>query len=280
MRWITLVFVLLAACGSQRTSAATQPSPVAFDPATSEPKALTVVDEMLAALGGAPAWDEVKQICWTQKYQLDGELKSWVKHCWDRWNGRHRFEVANMASVAEAEASGRPDDIIWQVAMYDLFDRDGRGWAGQGTNQLDAASTEKMIDDAYKRWHMDAYQLAMLYKLEDPGVKLAYFGEIDQLGQMNELCKPVCDTVKVEYLPEVGEDVYYVHVNRDSKMPEAYERREGEVRIGYTLQDWTEAGGLKWPTRLVNIGLPGEVMIIEDVKVGEPDDALYIPQVR
>lgn len=278
MRWITVVFLAAAACAG-RTSAATQPSPVAFDPATSEPKAVTVVDQMLPALGSVEAWDEIKQLCWTQKYMLDGELKSWVKHCWDRWNGRHRFEVANMASVKEAEASGRPNDIIWQIAMYDLFDR-GRGWAGQGTNQLDAGSTKKMIDDAYKRWHLDAYQLAMVYKLKDPGVKLAYFGEVDALGQTDELCKPVCDTVKVEYLPEVGDDVYYVHVNRDSKLPQAYERRQGEVRIGYSLQDWTEAGGLKWPGKLQNIGLPGEVMIIEDVRVGEPDDSLYIPQVR
>jgi hypothetical protein len=279
MRWITLIFLLAAACGGTRTSAATQPSPVAFDPATSEPRALEVVEQMLPTLGGAEAWEAVKQICWTQKYHLDGELKSWVKHCWDRWNGRHRFEVANMASVQEAEASGRPGDVIWQVAMYDLFDR-GRGWAGQGHNQLDSASTKKMIEDAYKRWQLDAYQIAMLYKLEDPGVKLAYFGEIDQLGQMNELCKPVCDTVKVEYDPEVGSDVYYVHVNRDSKLPQAFERRQGEFRIGYAFSDWIEAGGLKWPGKLQNIGLPGEVMTIEDVQIDAPDDSLYIPAVR
>ena len=71
-----------------------------------------------------------------------------------------------------------------------------------------------------------------------------------------------------------------MNFNNETKLPEVIELQKGGGRVGYSLQDWTESGGLKWPGSLHNIGLPDEVIQFEDVKVGTPDDATYMPSVQ
>ena len=114
---VACIAALAAACGPGRTSAATQPTPAAFDPGKSDPKAVEIVDKMLAKLGGYPAWESAKQIRFEFKYKNGGQLQRWFKHSWDKWNGRHRFEHVDMATLAEAEKEGDPSLVRSLVVM-------------------------------------------------------------------------------------------------------------------------------------------------------------------
>jgi hypothetical protein len=62
---------LLAACPKPRTSAATQPTPIAFDAAKSDPTALEVVDAGVAAIGGDAPWQAMKELHFRVTYKQD-----------------------------------------------------------------------------------------------------------------------------------------------------------------------------------------------------------------
>ena len=71
-----------------------------------------------------------------------------------------------------------------------------------------------------------------------------------------------------------------MNFNNESGLPEVIEKEMSGVRIGYALESWVDAGGLKWPTKFQNLGLPSEIVEYSDVAVGEPEDATYQPTVQ
>jgi hypothetical protein len=273
-----LSLLVAAGCGSSRTTAATQSTVAAFDPAKSDPKAVAIADKMIAKLGGYPAWDATRQIQFDLKYYNGGQLQSWFKHAWDKWNGRHRFEHVDMNTLREAEREGDPGRVRSLVVMYDLFNRD-RGFARYGNDELPSAEKKKRVEEAFKRWQDDAYKLAFLFKLKDPGVILGYDTLVTPIE--DRLCKPNCDILTVKFADGVGTDTYYVGVNTETSMPELMQKQVGDQgRLGFEYKGWVEAGGLKFPAKLENLGVAGEIFEFSNVKIGEPDDSLYIPAVR
>jgi hypothetical protein len=272
---VALASFALACGGSARTTAATQPSPAAFNPAGSDPKAITVADDMLKAVGGRAAWDQVKQIQWEQRYLRDGKLTALFRHAWDRWNGRHRFELVNMASMERAEREGRPDEVEVSVAMYDLFDHQGKGTATVNGQRTDTGTRDQIVDNAFKAFQSDAYRISAIYKVKDPGVKLAHKGLVEPI---KEFCKPTCDVIEVTFDPSVGKDTWFISVNSQSKQPELLQKQMPDGKLGFSLSGWTQVGGLKFPTKFENLGA-AEVFEIKDIKVGEPQDELYIPSI-
>lgn len=279
---LTVGLVFVAACGG-RTSAATQPTPAAFDPTQSDAKAVQLADALIAKIGGAEAWAAVKQIRWEHKVFHDNDLKSWVKHSWDIWNGRHRCETVVMATYLENKADPEAP-IKWNVAMYDLFNHEGgKGTALSGGQPVYSGDRKMIINSAYESWRNHAYQLTMLHKLKDPGVKLTYAGQMKNVSAASGkvMCDPACDTLKVSYLPEVGDDAYWVQINTQTGLPDYIEKRpKGGSPIAHAIIGWSDVKGLKFPTEFQNAGVPAEVIKIEDIKIGSPDDELYIPRVR
>jgi hypothetical protein len=264
----------LAGCGGGRTTAATQPSPAAFVAATSDAKALALVDEMLGKVGGA-AWVNVKQLSWDQKYNRDGKLAALYRHYWDRWNGRHRFEQANMDSYNKSMAeTGNDKDTSWVIAFYDLFDKD-HGSAMVDSQVIASSEKHSAIDAASNAFQADAYRLTVHLKIKDPGVILKHEGQVNNV--VSKYCNPSCDLIRISFDKAVGTDTYFLSINTQSKMPEVFEKQmQGNARLGYALLDWVDAGGIKFPSRFQNLGLEGEVLQVENIKVGEPDDSLYI----
>lgn len=281
MKNLACVSALALACAAGcagRTSAATQPTPAAFDAKASDPAAVKIVDQMVAALGGAKAWDGVKQIQWTQKVFHGDKLQSWVTHSWDRWNGRHRAELTVVASYEKAMAEGKPELIQRGVAMYDLFDH-GHGTVLYRGQQVSSADEAKWIERAYKAWKDDSYRLAAYYKMENPGVILKSSGQADPVEGH---CEPKCDVIKVTFAPEVGTDTYYLNINTQTHMPEiiAKQMGTGSGRLAYGMSGWVTVSGLKFATEFQNLGLKTEIIRLSDLRIGEPDDTLYIPQVQ
>lgn len=266
---------LLAACPKPRTSAATQPSPLAFDATKSDPKAIEVADAGVTALGGYAQWETLKELSFSISYLQDGENKAQFEHSWDRWNGRHYFVATDMATTR-----GKPDEIKVLEIKHDLFDRDKTPWAAYDGGALMRADAKERAQAATTQLTADLYYLAMVYKVKDPGVILAIDNTEVLVAEDVPACKPSCTSIKVTFEKGVGTDTWYVNYNNQSHLPEVIELQRGAGRIGYLLSDWTESGGLKWPGKLQNIGLKGEVMVLSGVKVGEPDDNRYEVQVR
>lgn len=290
---IATIALALAGCAG-RKAAATQPSPKMFDAAASDPKAIALADEILAACGGAASWAKAKEIRWYQAVAQDGVLHDLVAHKYDRWNGRHNYSRVEPAGVAN------------QV-MYDVYERTGVGYDGGG-NQLTRDEAKRLMGEATIRLFIDSYLLLLPYKLKDPGVKLVYKGERAKEGEPT----PTWDILRVEFDPAVGKDVYELAVNKNTHLIDTVEKaitKDGkEAFIGYGIDGWFEAGGLKFPTRFTNLGFPGETA--KQVEVPEkwkeiapfpptvvrvpgetvfyymitvhdtPDDTLYIPKVH
>jgi len=265
----------LGGCPKPRTSAATQPTPAAFDATGSDPAAVALVDAAVAALGGPDAWTKLKELKFTVTYK-DGEtVKATFEHAWDRWNGRHYFVTPVTSTLG-----GKAEDVQYQEVKHDLFDLEAKPWAAQGGREAGSrADAEAMAKIATQRLTDDVYFLVMIYKLKDPGVKLA-IDNAQITVEGSDKCQPSCTSVKVSFDPAVGKDTWFVNINNDTKAIEVLEKQMGGGRIGYGISNWIEAGGLKWPTRFQNLGLKTEIIEYSDVAVGSPDDTTYMPQVR
>jgi hypothetical protein len=277
MKKLALLAPLLLAvpgCPKPRTSAATQPSPAAFDASKSEPAAIAVVDAGLAALGGYDKWERLKELRFTINYMQAGKLQLKHIHAWDRWNGRHRWKNVDVSTLG-----GEPEDVRFADVRYDLFDKDATPHALYGGNQVDRKTGAEFAAAARASLAQDLYFLAAIYKIKDPGVILKLENAEITVGSI-DACKPSCTAIKISFEQGVGADTWVVNFNNDSKLPEVLEVQKSGGRIGYWLKEWTEAGGLKWPSRLQNIGLPEEILEFEDVQVGEPEDSTYMPSVE
>jgi hypothetical protein len=257
----------LAACAKPRTSAATQPTPAAFEPAKSDAKAVKLADEVMKSLGGDAAWARAQQISWDQHIKVD-DKEIEFHHDWDRWNGRHR------ATMLLGDQEG--------VVVYEQFG--DMAFAEIDGQPISSADTPKLVTTAKNRLALDSYMLLMPFKLKDPGVILKDGGELAEEADPNT---PTLDVIKVSFEPGVGpspQSVYYVNVRKSDKVITSIEMDEtgkGEARIGYRLEDWTEVGGLKFARKRTNIGHPGEVWTFDNIKVeAEPNEDLFIKRVQ
>jgi hypothetical protein len=235
---------------------------------------------MVTALGGAATWDSVKQIRWDVKVEMQGEVKALYHHAWDSWNARHRFETTSMKSYADAKAAGDDGLLEKTIAMYQLWNRD-RGVAYFGKNELGAADRKVATAAAWERWQNDALLLALPYRLTEPGAYVKYVAE-----NTDEHCPDGCDIIELSFDPSISGDKYFLNISRKSNRPEIVEiEKAGRTgRIAYKVADWTTVGGLQLPGTLDNVGArnmgDSEVWTFSAIRIGEPDDSLYIPQVR
>lgn len=270
-----LLGLLLAACPKPRTSAATQPTPAAFVATGSDPKALEVVTAGHNALGGYANWEKLKELEFSVTYKDADVVKAQFDHAWDRWNGRHYWVTVDMTTTG-----GKPEDIRRMEVKHDLFDKSSTPWAAYGgaplATRADGAEQAKRAGESLTQ---DLYYFAMIYKLKDPGVKLTVDNAEVTVAD-SDACKPSCTSIKVTFDPAVGKDTWLVNFNNESKLPEVIEQQRGAGRIGYQILGWTDAGGLKWPNKLQNLGLKTEVIEFSDIAVGDPDDSTYVPTLQ
>jgi hypothetical protein len=309
-RWTLLPCVialagLAAGCGS-RKAAATQTTITAFDAAKSDPQAVELADQVIATLGGAANWDNAKEVVWSQAIILDGKLIAYYKHAWDRWEGRHQFSIVD------------PKGQLG-VIMHELFSDTKyayvQGEKGRAPQMKE--DTARMAGEATKRLDDDGYRLAFPFKLKDPGVILKMSEERPDEGVTEPNAEMKFDVIQVSFEPGVGPapgDVWYLVIDKATKMPTMIEHvpagRPDEERSATRLENWVEAGGLKFATKYTNVGYtrpdaemvnlevpevwrarvplpptkvprPGELVIVRDITVSAtPDDDLYIPNVN
>jgi hypothetical protein len=267
-RCFVLVAVLVIAgwsCGPGRTTFARYPgAATTFDRAGSDPKALEIADRVIAAAGGVEAWNRAKQVRWAQSITQDGKEVIGGEQVWDRWNGRHRAQLRREGG-----------DL---VVMRPVFESGGQAFIDNGQRLRKIQDgTEDALARARERWDFDTAILFMPFLLQEPGVKLSYVGET--LGEDE---KPH-DDIKVTFDPKdrTRTTSYRVIVDRDTHLIHRIEiQKPGQAetnRLGYLITERIEAGGMKLPATIENLGMRTEVVKYADVKVSEPDDDLFIP---
>lgn len=247
----------------------------AFDATKSDAKAVGIVDKALGTLGGLETWAAVKQVRWDTKVMFGEDLRSQYKHAWDRWNGRHRYENLDLASHKKALQYNDDKMRKWGVIFYDLFR--GRGFATWGGKEVDSGTRAKMLEIAKKRFGEDTFMVYGIYKLKDPGVELKYDSET---GESFGRCKPKCHRIKVTFDSRIGKDTYFFAINTETNMPEFIQKKIASGLLTYSFDKWVTVSGLKVATEFQNMGEKKEIVKVSNVKMGSPDDDLYVRRVR
>lgn len=159
----SLLFLLLAlalmACQSPDQRAAPAPNPPApgFNLEASDPEAIAIADQVMAAVGGRPAWDRTRYLRWT----FFG-----LRHLiWDRYAQRVRIEVPTDSLVYLLHYGGQPRARTFR----------------NGVEYTEPDSILKYTEQARRIWINDSYWLVMPFKLKDSGVTLRYLGP-DSIG--------------------------------------------------------------------------------------------------
>jgi hypothetical protein len=267
-----LIAVLLFGCAS-RTSPVQPPVSAAYDPSRNDPKATAIAERMIASLGGKKAWQSVRQLRWDVEVSVNGEAKALYSHAWDRWNARHRLEIANIPQ--ESAARFGLTGVRTFLVVYPLFER-GLGRAFLNGRPVPEPGRKPAIDNAFARWWADVNMLALPLRTTEPGVYLELAGHGSQ-----EHCPESCDVLAITFDPALGTDRYWLHISRKSYRPHVVEieaaNRTG--RIAYRVTSWVEAAGLSFPAALDNVEARRagneEQWRFAAIRVGAPDDDLY-----
>jgi hypothetical protein len=286
---LVLAAAMLGACGPGRSTFARYPAAAtAFDRAGSDPKALAIADKVVAAAGGAERWSQARQVKWSEEYVNNGKVVLAMGEAWDRWNGRHHtrlhkagdatYSVEASHNPTQSKRSGEGDVVV----MRKLYEDGGAAFfdSGHGLAALNAPDVPRAVSTARERWQFDTAALCMPFLLEEPGAKLAYAGEV-----AGEAGKPPLDDLKLTLDPRDPSrtSTYHVMVNRETSLIDRIEIVEAgqpdNRRIAFHLGPWVEVNGLKFPAAAENVGVKGEVITFKDIATGEPDEALYVPQV-
>ena len=267
MKHLLLALVLAAGCGGPaRTTYARHPgAPAMFDRTTTSEETLAMADKVLAAHGGAAAWENAKQIRWKQTVVKDGTVTSTVEQAWDRWNARHWAQL-------EREKGGA------FAVMYDIYGTFGAGYIQGRSGGKQVVPTGEAVEGvkvARNAWQRDATETLAAFQMFEPGAKLEYKG-IAKDGDLE------LHEIQVNFDPKdtarAGLELH-LYCDKDSFLVKrvAVHQANGD-RSAYELLSYQAIGGLQIATERKNIG-SGETVKLTDVKVGAPDDDLFIAPV-
>jgi hypothetical protein len=265
--------MLVACAGAARTAAVVPPHVNAFDPTASDPAALAIADEETAAVGAPEGWTNLHELTFAASYSAGGQVRAWYHHKWDRWNGRHLFMMSDQAAVGAAKQT-------WFEVRYAMYDDGKLPYARNPDGRLADDSADQLAKIARQRLDEDGAWLTIVHRLHDPGVHLASAGTIDDVPNSPAACKPSCASVKVTFDPGAGTGTWIVDVNTASHKPELIEKVSDAGRSAFRIDAWTTIGALDWPTRLVNVAQPDQIVDLSDVQIGLPQDVTYEPPIE
>jgi hypothetical protein len=198
---------------------------------TATPEAAALAAEVMAALGGAEAWQEARFL----RFGFAGRRS----HAWDRATGLHRVEGET--------PEGEP-----YLVIHDLDSREGRAWVA-GEPAAGARLTE-LLENAHGAWVNDTYWLLMPYKLRDPGVTLAHDGRREIDGSEYEVL-----TLSFAGVGLTPGDRYWVYVDPATHLVAywAYhlESMEPEAEpVMWRWEGWRAHGGIQLAARRAQVG--------------------------
>ena len=206
--------------------------PAGAETAASDPKAVEIADQVMAALGGHERWDRLRVLRWTFEASVNDTLRPGRRHSWDKHTGWHRVEGAT--------AAGQPYCYI-----ENLNDSTGMAWVNG--NRIEGDSLKKLMRRAHGAWINDSYWFLMPYKLRDPGVTLKYDGEVkDSTGAVHD--RLALSFENVGFTPG---DRYWVYVNRANHRVDRWEHLLQGAQpppVPWSWEGWEKHGDLWFPT--------------------------------
>ena len=152
MKKRALVLALLALSGAAGFVAA----------ADRDARADAVGKELIAAMGGMPAWEKARQFRFDFVVVKEGKPVARFTHVWDRYTGDYRLSGTDKSRRRLRRPLQRQHE-----SREGLRRRPPR----------EADKQAPMLEDAYGRFINDTYWLLAPWKIFDPGVHLAYDGE-------------------------------------------------------------------------------------------------------
>ncbi|HUJ63340.1 MAG TPA: hypothetical protein VLX92_32800, partial [Kofleriaceae bacterium] len=261
-----LALPLVAACTPERAAALRFPgAPVAFDRAASDPRAVAIADQVIAAAGGRERWQALKQVRWSETIRRGGKPIARGEQAWDRWNARAYGRLHHDAG-----------DV---VVMRELYGARRSAYVERGGSHLVLVAGDgvQALAIASERFTADTAALCMPLLLEEPGTRLRYLGELQDESR-REL-----DAIRVELDPRdtahPGE-AFELVVDRASHRVALLAIAEAHGKASYQLDGWQDVAGLTFPTVVRDLGDTAVDVVYADLHVGEPDDALYVPPVE
>ncbi|GEM_PF-2714581 len=257
-----LALLSVASCGPGRSTFQRYPHATpAFDRAKSDPKAVEIADKVAAAAGGMDKWAMVKQIRWAELVSNDGKTQLEGEEAWDRWNAR-----------AMGRMLGDHGDV---VVKRDIYGERLEAWSEQAGKRsaLPEKDAEQADKVAKERWQYDTAALCMPFLLEEPGSKLGYVGEA--AGDDGKPLEVLLLSFDPADTARTGTS-YQVDVDPTSFQIARIEVVKPGGNIGYKVSGWKEVNGMKFPTVENNIGMASEAITFKDIKIGEPEDELYV----
>jgi hypothetical protein len=197
----------------------------------SDPAAIELAEQVIAALGGAPRWNALPGLRWTFSVEIRDTVKSSRRHSWNKMTGWHRVEGR--------ERSGRPFVII-----HNLNDGTGKAWVdGQ---PIEGDSLHTLIERGKALWVNDAYWFLMPYKLLDPGVILALDTPVVRDGTTYDRL-----ALSFDHVGLTPGDHYWVDIERGTRRVRAWHMvLEGDQPPPrtYTWEGWEQQDGLWFAT--------------------------------
>lgn len=189
--------------------------------AASDPAAVALAEEVMAALGGREAWDAAHHI----RFRFAGART----HHWDKWSGDHRLE-------------GTTRDGVRYVVLQNIDTRKGRVWL-DGVEATGEAAAE-WLERGYGAWINDTYWLLVPYKLLDPGVNLVRLDDAAIDGTTWQVLELTFGEVGL-----TPGDRYRIYIHPETKLVgrwdyvlEDYE--PGQAATAWVWDGWQRYGGI------------------------------------
>ena len=230
-------------------------------PIQRDAKADAVGHELIAAMGGMPAWEKSRQFQFDFVVSKEGKTVARFSHAWDRYTGDYRLMGVDKA--------GAPYTVFFNVNT-----KQGKAFVnGVAVSEEENA---KRLESAYGRFINDTYWLLAPWKIFDPGVHLAYAGEKPCPGGGE------CDVLKLSF-EDVGltpKDVYWLWITRDGRKMLQWQYVLGgaaEAPTTVAWKDWRPMNGMLLSLDKTMQSEPFEIRF-ENVSISPSrDDALFHP---
>ena len=235
-------------------------------PAQSDPRAVALGREMIAALGGEAAWDKARLFRFDFVVLREGKEASRSRHVWDRYTGDYRLQGVDKA--------GAPYTVYFNVnSRSGTVFVNGRPAEGEARDAL--------VKTAYGRFVNDSYWLLAPWKIFDPGVTLAHDGEKPCPGELPG--GNLCDVLRLSFGETVGltpKDVYWMWITREGRRLVGWQYVVGgaqEPPSTALWKDWQTFEGVALSLQKEVLGRP-IVLAFENVSVAaSTDPALLTP---
>ena len=196
--------------------------------AASDPKATAVAEHVMQALGGEAAWKATHYLRFDFAVERNGKTLMRRAHTWDKWGGRYRVEAK---------------DKDGQAVVVTMNLNTKQGAATVAGAPLSGEALRKALDEAYAWWVNDTYWLLMPYKMRDPGVMLAYAGEVKKDGAAWDKVLLTFDGVGL-----TPKDKYWVYVNKATGLVDRWEfvlKGEKTPPVPFEWKGWKTYGRIQ-----------------------------------